>query len=541
MQVNYLADYFLKEKLKEYDVEGSSMPSPVENRRAEIVILKVELSKLTTTDQVLTRDLSYAHLTDRKTSPQREMENEGEKVSQNPKLVKSSYAEATGAGEAPVGEGPRGGTTPAKLAPVILTLLDNPYKFSDLSKEKREALIKGLTAWIGPVQDLRVAPRGDLMIFPTSQQQKEELLEMSTVDGIRVKIDLTRAERERRVVIHAVPTELSEDQITEKLAHVGVTKATRWSRLDESGRRAPSGTVCLTIVATNPPEEVKLDLQIFKTKLYIPRPNICFNCWKFDHHALSCQNKRRCRECSGEHEEDTDCDEERKCPTCGDHGHSAGTEKCRVYASRQLTIKMAKENNISIKEAATRLKKPTKNPNTKEREAQDELSELRGEIDALKKEVINLKTRPQAEVDQSHIKELAELKGRVGRLEDETKISTDRMDQIDQGLKTFQDAILKQLAEFRQIVIPKAPVKQASTTVAATIQRPGGITGPPVQIKETPKQTATTGQKDIQLQRETAEKRKSTTPLELVAQHNSPKKPDQRGNTTPGKPAQTTR
>ena len=130
---------------------------------------------------------------------------------------------------------------------------------------------------------------------------------------------------------------------------------------------------------------------------------------------------------------------------------------------------MAKENNISIKEAATRLKKPTKNPNTKERDAQDELSELRGEIDALKKEVINLKTRPQAEVDQSHIKELAELKGRVGRLEDETKISTDRMDQIDQGLKIFQDAILKQLAEFRQIVIPKAPVKQASTTAAATI------------------------------------------------------------------------
>ena len=198
-------------EVKHTHTQFNAKPGKELGRRAEIVILKVELSKLTTTDQVLTRDLTYAHLTDRKTSPQREMESEGEKVSQNPKLVKSSYAEATGAGEAPVGEGPRGGTTPAKLAPVILTLLDNPYKFSDLGKEKREALIKGLTAWIGPVQDLRVAPRGDLMIFPTSQQQKEELLEMSTVDGIRVKIDLTRAERERRVVIHAVPTELSED------------------------------------------------------------------------------------------------------------------------------------------------------------------------------------------------------------------------------------------------------------------------------------------------------------------------------------------
>ena len=192
----------------------------------------------------------------------------------------------------------RGGDSPAKLAPVILTLLDNPYKFNDLGKEEGEALTKVLMAWIDQVQDLRIAPRGHLMIFPTSQQHKE-LLDLSTVDGTRVKVDLTRAERERRVVIHAVPTELSEDQITEKLAHGGVKKATRWSRLDELGRQIPSGTVCLTIAATNPPEEVKLNLQIFKTKIYIPRPNICFNCWKFDHQALSCQNKRWCRECSG--------------------------------------------------------------------------------------------------------------------------------------------------------------------------------------------------------------------------------------------------
>ena len=78
------------------------MPSPVENRRAEIVIFKVKMSRLQTTDQVHTSDQTYAHLTDRKTTPQREMDSKGEKVNQSPKLVKSSYAEVTGAGEAPV-------------------------------------------------------------------------------------------------------------------------------------------------------------------------------------------------------------------------------------------------------------------------------------------------------------------------------------------------------------------------------------------------------------------------------------------------------
>jgi hypothetical protein len=516
------------------------MPTPVENRRVQIVTLKVPKCRTTATDRIRTRPITAAYQGERQTRPRGKMEDEGKKVRNNSNSDDSSYAEVTKAGKPPTAAGPQGGDLPANIAPVILTLKDRPHKFIGLDKDEKEELIKGLTAWQGPIHDLRIAPRGDLMIFPSSQQQKKELLDILNIGRFEVKIELTKSEREKRVVIHAVPTELSEEQIIEKLAHAGVTKATRWSRVDKSGRRTPSGTVCLTIEAADLPDEVNLDLQIFKTKLYIPRPNICFNCWKFDHQAASCQNKRRCRECGEEHGEDVDCGEAGKCPTCGDPGHMAGTEQCRIYASRQQTIRMAKENNISIKEAAARLKKPTKTtPIAKKQDTQDEISALREEIAALKKDVSALKARPQAEGDQSHHKDLTELKDKVDRLEAQSEATAEKVDRIDEGLKHFQETILQQIAGFRQLIAPRVMSKQGGTTTTTPGPKPGG---PPATLaREAPKQTTIGTTKGVQTPRDGAEKRKSTGPPEMMAQLNSPKKQDQRGNTTPGEPGQPSR
>ena len=164
------------------------------------------------------------------------------------------------------------------LPPVIFNHSSNQDSFKSLSRSEIAEIIAYISAQTGSIKDVKRAPRGDLLIYPHDAAQKAELLKIKEVNGIKVQTSLTKAETESRVIIHSVPTSISDIDICQQLSHQGVRLATRWHKIDQSGGKTPTGTVCLTFEHNQPPDTVRLDFQQFRTKPYIPRPKICYNC-----------------------------------------------------------------------------------------------------------------------------------------------------------------------------------------------------------------------------------------------------------------------
>ena len=319
-----------------------------------------------------------------------------------------------------------------QLAPVIFKLDSAPDSFKSLNRCQIADLVKYVAAQTGDIKDARLAPRGDLLIYPCNKAQKELLLSITEINGSPITTSLTKAETESRVIIHQVPVSLDSINICQQLSHLGATNATRWQKTDQFGGKTPTETVCLTFGCNPPPLEVKLDYQIFKTKPYIPRPKICYNCWGFNHLAANCPDDKKCRNCAGSHQTDESCSTNGHCPSCQGKGHSAGTEDCPIFASRQKTIRVAKEKNISIREAAALLNQEKNRQRNKSQKGknetnpagerpsgpqsspmQDELTQVRKDLKLLKDQISKLS---QAAIQKSEIGSLPELRDITQRL-----------------------------------------------------------------------------------------------------------------------------
>ena len=375
------------------------------------------------------------------------------------------------------------------LPPVIFNHSSNQDSFKSLSRSEIAEIVAYISAQTGSIKDVKRAPRGDLLIYPHDAAQKAELLKIKEVNGIKVQTSLTKAETESRVIIHSVPTSISDIDICQQLSHQGVRLATRWHKIDQSGGKTPTGTVCLTFEHNQPPDTVRLDFQQFRTKPYIPRPKICYNCWGFNHLAAACPVAKKCRTCAGSHKPEDSCAANGHCPTCLKTGHSAGTEDCPIYASRQKTIQVAKEKNITIAEAAALLnqenkdkalqeKKSENHPTTDgdpephdarpSRPSQDDLRQMKKELESLKKQVHTLTATAVHKHEVSSLPMFQDVQKRLSSVEaiaEETaaqnKACVDKIDQL-------QMTLIAQLAGVRKLLIPSEEGSDPQSTEQKT-------------------------------------------------------------------------
>jgi hypothetical protein len=289
------------------------------------------------------------------------------------------------------------------VPPVVITLVSEPKAFHLLSFVEKQLFTKELSAIIGPLSsNIKWSKSGELAIFPSSRKQKEQLLRLDLVKEFQIKSSVSRSELESRGIIHNVPFINTEEDLSQLLADQGVKSVRRFNKQGPGGVKIPLTTVALTFISSTLPPEVVIAHELFRIKKYIPRPLICYKCWRLGHHESTCGNEQKCRSCAAPHDKNSDCTGTRCCATCGQLDHLAGMMSCPLYAERQEAIKYAYEQNISIPEAIRMLKVPTRPtaPSTLPNPLKEssEISDLRKEINVIKTTLALLETKNQDDI-----------------------------------------------------------------------------------------------------------------------------------------------
>ena len=296
-----------------------------------------------------------------------------------------------------------------------MQLASESLTFRSLNLTEKKKFIAGLIEVIGQVRlGTKWTQRGDLYIFPTTNKQKELLIQQKCVSGYQIKCSLCKTEQEVRGVVYNVPPNNTEEELLELLSNQGILKVKRFTNIGPNNITNTLPMVSLYFNTSNLPREVIIAHEIFPVKKYIPRPSLCRKCWIFGHPEDMCSNISVCRYCASAHDPNVQCHNQSKCPTCAQPDHAAGTVACPTFASKQRVIKFAYDNNMSITEAGriiAKTQQPTMRTPEPTHHTREETS-LRSKIENLKEEINKLKiaTKNQTtpEIVESRIKKVEE-------------------------------------------------------------------------------------------------------------------------------------
>ncbi|KAI5724448.1 hypothetical protein M8J77_022384 [Diaphorina citri] len=151
----------------------------------------------------------------------------------------------------------------------------------------------------------------------------------------------------RAAIIRDVDLEITDEEILENLDS-GDFKVTHMQRLnrrtfvDGTVSYVPSTTVKLVFEGQDMPSFVYLWYSKLTCEPYVQNPIQCFSCYRYGHVTKYCKNKKLCRKCFHEieeNEEDHVCNAaEVKCLNCNGM-HNANSKSCPEY-ERQRNIKI---------------------------------------------------------------------------------------------------------------------------------------------------------------------------------------------------------
>ncbi|MGL4647017.1 MAG: hypothetical protein ACRCVL_08025, partial [Cetobacterium sp.] len=210
---------------------------------------------------------------------------------------------------------------------VIVTLSQEGSSFGEWNPIHLTKLIYKL---LGEVKNAKVLRSGALLIFCRNEKQQKKAIELSTIDGRRIKCVLTRIKSLIRGVITGIPVNVNEDQIKDNVAGAKVLEV-KLLKTTRNGEKCDSLSVMIKFDEARLPSKLFIGYMSYEVRTYIPPPLRCFEkCQKYGHVAAVCKGKQRCGRCSGEHEY-VKCGEgvQLKCCNCGGE-HSAAYRGCEA-------------------------------------------------------------------------------------------------------------------------------------------------------------------------------------------------------------------
>ena len=377
--------------------------------------------------------------------------------------------------------------TPANSAPVIISLVSEPGSFNSLTLQKKKAFISSLIGIIGSVKpDTKWSPRGEVYIYPTWKRQKEKLLSLKVVDEFIIKCSRAKSETESKGIIH-IPTHNTEDDVLQLLSDQHVTAVKRFYKQISDSTKTPLTAMVLFFDTPTIPREVTIAHELFPVSKFIPRPTMCYKCWRMGHTEDNCRSPPRCKRCGADHGIDDSCKTPAVCPTCGKGGHTAGTPLCPIYANRQKVIKYAYDNEIPIPEASRILNGQDSAPLTKvapqPATQNDEYHKLKEDVESLKAQLASIQSAPPIEPPMSRIVEerFERLEHQVQSLE--TSIKPLVATAMEEGFRRIEAMIGSQFAQFANT----AQLHQAKNTA-----RPPAADGDTLQSPKRPKTVSPT-------------------------------------------------
>lgn len=155
-------------------------------------------------------------------------------------------------------------------------------------------------------------------------------------------------------VARGIPTTWSDEEIFENcIASSRVVKVERMSFWDKENQISKPGTsIKISFRACKLPLEIKIYGAIARLSLFIPKPILCKNCFKYGHTATYCKVSKICSNCTDSNHADTDCKNPAKCNYCKENNnHKTSDVNCPESKVQADIKKIMVEEKIPFFEA----------------------------------------------------------------------------------------------------------------------------------------------------------------------------------------------
>ena len=244
--------------------------------------------------------------------------------------------------------------TPPRVMPLVVSLPNNVI-FETLSIAIRRDFLNKLASHF-PNASPRIGSNGDLFITPANPQQKSDLLAASSIGDCPVSVNLSRAEREHKRIIHGIPVTESNESIRDELKHLGAAEVSR-KVIVKDGLQHVTESVNITF-SSPPPSSAFIAAKFYPLMEIRWRPIQCVKCWSLGHTSRLCRKGDRCKSCALAHDPATSCSGPPHCINCKSPNHLSNSRSCPAYIQKQKILDFAQKYGLSFQEAKSNLYSP---------------------------------------------------------------------------------------------------------------------------------------------------------------------------------------
>lgn len=169
---------------------------------------------------------------------------------------------------------------------------------------------------------------------------------------------------QKKGIIRMVDTYFSEEYLLNNIeSDIPVVEVKRMLKkiIEQDGnpKLVKRQVVIVTFLGNAIPKNIKISLVNFPVEPYVYPVIQCFKCLRYGHTLNLCKSNKRCKFCSGEHDENNCELNSVYCVFCKTGEHSSVDKKCPVYIKQQNIKRTMAAQNISFKEAETIVNNPS--------------------------------------------------------------------------------------------------------------------------------------------------------------------------------------
>jgi hypothetical protein len=235
------------------------------------------------------------------------------------------------------------------VLPVVISFKNQDISAKNLGFEDLKKLTEEIESTCGVNVIIKRGAEGDLFVFPEEEHQRELLLQLQNIGNQAIECRKTRQETSAKGIIHRVPTIESEENLFKLLHPQGVAEVKRMT-MWRNEEAIPTDRVILTFNGPIP-KVIYLPEGPHSVDIFIPRPKICKNCWRYGHIQTRCIHPSRCRKCGGNHSSEEKCPTQMRCLACKKGGHWIGNNVCETQIKRQRALFISTKEKIPFHEA----------------------------------------------------------------------------------------------------------------------------------------------------------------------------------------------
>ena len=205
----------------------------------------------------------------------------------------------------------------------------------------------------GQVKSVSRSGAKKVTVTVASSQAANLLVEDKFLSSYGLRASIPYHKITKQGLIRNVPLDIPDEEILEEIKQkfpvINVKRFTQrnhnYNKKTETSTNTnkfvPSKTVLLTFDGQNLPEVISLYGSLHRVSVYIPRPKICFSCFRYNHIKTQCKSQVKCMKCGedkNKHDKEELCkineDEMLKCINCGKN-HLPTDRICLEYKAQE--------------------------------------------------------------------------------------------------------------------------------------------------------------------------------------------------------------